>query len=948
MLSGSGILQIALPCNPKSINLFLMLYPYWHPDPTNHLDIFSLESHSSHHPSFCATHKFHISTVSHFTTWTLCSYSFIITNTITNTITNIQLYSFKHPRFHEPLMHNSTPPPLVSDLVLIGGGHAHVHVLRMLGMPAGRQLVYQHGIQVTLLCRDIHTPYSGMLPGYCAGRYTLEDIHIDLQRICRFANVRIIHATACQITYNNNNNNNNKRGGGGFVMTNDGRPPIRYDCLSIDIGSSPSNTPNHVIPVKPIAQFCAHYEALLHRIQINQNEMVLVSSSTQSSIELPLQPFQLVIVGGGAGGIELVLAIQYRLQQYPFDIQMTLVTRGTTLLHQHNSGVRRILTRILNERKIQVRYNAEAIGVIPATHTTKQKLRLTDTSQPDIPFDECLWCTSAGASTWMQDKTPFPTTSDGFLKVNTTLECLNHPGVFATGDCCHMVDHPRPKAGVFAVRAGPPLMTNLMRYLTQPQLPLLVYIPQTNILGLISTGDMYAIASRGKWFAMEGSWVWTWKDYIDRKWMDKYTKDLPDLELMMSRMKLHQGTTIPPNVQSKGGNVLEAFRADPMRCGGCGAKVGATTVSRVLNAIYERRKLRQQPGSPPFPPMDHDDAAIVLLPTPGAMIHTIDYFRSFISDPFLFGKIAAIHALSDVHAMGAKPQTALALAVIPFAAEEKITESTLFHLLAGASDIFQDEDIQLVGGHTCEGSELSCGFAIQGFSEFPDQLFRKKGGIPGDIIIMTKAIGTGALFAADMRAKAKGVHVVEALASMVQSNGMASQMAQESEGIHACTDVTGFGLVGHLLEMLMASDGSIGATLHLKSIPFLLGGLDASSRHIYSSLQANNARNRRAVVNHVHAAETCPVEYPLIFDPQTAGGLLFFVDPNVCDSFVAKLKTVYPVAAVIGEIVEYTGTCDNGLCTIGSGSTQTGERIEIECMSMDHVNIMNMAMAQPS
>jgi len=835
---------------------------------------------------------------------------------------------------------NNAPAPLVSDLVLIGGGHAHVHVLKMLGMPTGREFVYTQGLQVTLICRDVHTPYSGMLPGYCAGQYHFDDIHLDLVKLCRFSNVRLIHAAATKITYNDNG------GGGGHVSTDDGRPPVRYDALSIDIGSAPSGLPlEYVVPVKPIAHFARQYEAMLQRLSLHIGRKYT-----------PEYPFQLIVVGGGAGGVELALSVQVKLwaicsqRQVAHDaIQVSIATRGAVLVPNHNHGVRRILTRILTERNICVKYQAEGVQVVPLPVTNgitdeqtsqhhyhasrKKKLVLSETSksQPDIVFDECLWCTSAGAPAWMMDHTPFATTPDGFLLVSSTYECIQNPGVFAVGDCCHMVDHPRPKAGVFAVRAGPPLTDNLLRFITRQALA--PHYPQTQILGLISTGNEYAIASKGNWFATEGKWVWTWKDYIDRKWMKKYSSDLPDLEQMMAKMKFphRYQHTIPNLGLSKGRDVVAAFNAETMRCGGCGAKVGATTVARVLRAIHERQTQRDSLEQLPIPAIDHDDAAIVLLPTPGAMVHTIDYFRSFVSDPFLFGKVAAVHALSDVHAMGATAQTALALAVVPFCADEDMTEATLLDVLAGASDILQEENVQLIGGHTCEGSELACGFAIQGFTEVPDQLLRKKGGKPGDKIVITKAIGTGALFAADMRAKCKGAHVVEALQTMVQSNGGASRIALEIGGIHACTDVTGFGLVGHLLEMLMANnDESIGARLNLRTIPFLQGGLEASSLQIYSSLQPSNARNRRAIMNHLDTATACPIKYPLLFDPQTAGGLLFFVDPSVCDAFVTSLKDEYPATSVIGMIYEYTGACDNGLCTIGSGSAQTGERIQID------------------
>lgn len=568
-------------------------------------------------------------------------------------------------------------------------------------------------------------------------------------------------------------------------------------------------------------------------------------------------------------------------------------------------------------------------------HTkVKKRLILSEQSldQPAIFFEECLWCTSAGVAPWLLANTPFDTTDDGFLTINDTYESTSHAGVFAAGDCCFMEKHPRPKAGVFAVRAGPPLYDNLLRFLLQK--PLKRHRPQSEFLGLISTGDPYAIASRGRWFCIEGRLVWKWKDYIDRTWMKKY-QELPNVDEMMASMSVSSSrskqTSVPNHVSHKGSHVAQAFSADPMRCGGCGAKVGATTVSRVLRAVHDRQVRRAKELSLPGPPpIDHDDAAIVPIQGSGATVHTIDYFRSFISDPFVFGKVAAVHGLSDVHAMGAVAQTALALAVVPFAADEDITESTLLDLLCGASDVFQDEEVKLVGGHTCEGTELACGFAIHGYSPQPERLLRKSGGKVGDKMVLTKPIGTGALFAADMRAKCQGSYVSEALQSMVQSNVDASRTAREfGNAIHACTDVTGFGLMGHLLEMLVTND-SIGASINIREVPFLRGALDASSDGIFSSLQPQNNRNRRAVINHVDAAAACPIEYPLLFDPQTAGGLLFFVDPDVADSFVDKLRVDYPLAGVIGEVTPYCGGNEEGVCIIGGEGSNTGKRVHIQ------------------
>ena len=507
---------------------------------------------------------------------------------------------------------------------------------------------------------------------------------------------------------------------------------------------------------------------------------------------------------------------------------------------------------------------------------------------------------------------------------------------------------------MFAVRAGPIVKENLIAYLLNR--PLTAHEPQSEFLGIISTGEKYAVATRGD-HALEGDFLWKLKDEIDRTWMDGY-KNLPDMDSALSSVHADNVDTLetfspPPSLFNRGPDALAAFAEINMRCGGCGAKVGSTTLTRVLNAVHRRRSARSGEHFKPKK-IDPDDAAIVLMPkgsSNGAMIHTIDFFRSFVSDPYIFGKIAAVHALSDIHAMGADTMNVLALAVVPFAASESITEHTLIDMLSGASDILDEENCELIGGHTCEGAELALGFAVNGYISDPKLLLRKQGGKVGDKIILTKAIGTGALFAADMRAKCSGKHVEEAILSMTSSNRIASKVAmsyvQKEEisggGVRSATDVTGFGLIGHLLEMLVANDNAqdeaaksmdcISAKLYIDQIPFLEGGLEAVKNGIVSSLYRENFRSRRAVTNHKDALEKFPIQYPLLFDPQTAGGLLFFVSPSTCDAFLHSLKVEHGIAdsAVIGELSEFEGTF-NGTCNIETEcvGSQTTDRIFIQ------------------
>jgi len=260
------------------------------------------------------------------------------------------------------------------------------------------------------------------------------------------------------------------------------------------------------------------------------------------------------------------------------------------------------------------------------------------------------------------------------------------------------------------------------------------------------------------------------------------------------------------------------------------------------------------------------------------------------------GKIAANHALGDVYAMGGEPQTALAIATVPYGLESKV-EADLSAMMAGANEVLRDAGCALVGGHTSEGAELALGFAVNGL--VPAAAALRKGGLePGDGLILTKPLGTGTLLAADMRGKAKARWVMAAIAHMVQSNRKAAEILRR-HGVHAATDVTGFGLLGHLIEMVRAS--GVDATLAIERVPLLEGARETVALGIFSSLQPQNVRLRRAIRD-LGAASRHPL-YPLLFDPQTAGGLLAAVPFAQAERCVAALRSAgYAGAELIGFV----------------------------------------------
>ncbi|TMK02772.1 MAG: selenide, water dikinase SelD, partial [Alphaproteobacteria bacterium] len=380
---------------------------------------------------------------------------------------------------------------------------------------------------------------------------------------------------------------------------------------------------------------------------------------------------------------------------------------------------------------------------------------------------------------------------------------------------------------------------------------------------------------------VEGSWVWRWKDWIDRRFMRKYN-DLPEMKVAPA--------ALPPLADRE---ALKEISAIAMRCGGCGAKVGATVLTRALAGLEPAARADVVVG------LDApDDAALVDVGGEKLSLQTVDYFRAIVDDPYTLGKIAANHALGDVYAMGGEPQTALAIATVPYGLESKV-EADLSAMITGANEVLREARCALVGGHTSEGAELALGFAVNGLVPAAAAL-RKDGLQPGDGLILTKPLGTGTLLAADMRGRAKARWVMAAIAHMIQSNGKAAEIFRRY-GVHAATDVTGFGLIGHLIEMVRASN--VDATLDIDRVPLLDGARETVALGIFSSLQPQNVRLRRAIRD-LAAAGQHPL-YPLLFDPQTSGGLLAAVPLAEAERCVAALRAAgYAGADLIGFVTE--------------------------------------------
>jgi pyridine nucleotide-disulfide oxidoreductase family protein len=373
------------------------------------------------------------------------------------------------------------------NLVLIGGGHSHAIALKEWKKnPIAN-------VKLTLISNVLQTPYSGMLPGYIAGFYCFEKTHIDLKKLTQLTQTKLVLTTAIALDLINNQ-----------VICAD-CPPITFDILSIDIGSTPTLMniagSEYVIPAKPVPQFLEAWEKVLKRVGRE-----------------PETPLSISIVGGGAGGVELALNMRSRLQTIlPCHlIKIHLFHQGKKLLEHHNSWVSEKLEKILRERDIQV-HLGETVQSIQADELDVYKINCQ--SNLSINTNYIFWVTQASAPDWIKHS-DLSTDLSGFILIKNTLQTISHENIFATGDIATMPDYPRPKAGVFAVRQGKPLVENWHNFLLNK--PLKPYFPQKTYLSLIGTGDKKAIASWGNW-GCQSRYFWTWKDYLDCQFMDQFS-----------------------------------------------------------------------------------------------------------------------------------------------------------------------------------------------------------------------------------------------------------------------------------------------------------------------------------------------------------------------------------------------------------------------------------------
>mgnify|MGYP006078179653 FL=1 len=683
------------------------------------------------------------------------------------------------------------------------------------------------GARLTVINPGPTAPYTGMLPGHVAGHYRCDELEIDLVRLCRHAGARLILDKAVDI-------NQSRR-----EVILESRGALAYDVASIDVGITAKldllGFAGFGIGAKPLNMYAERWRSFLAQV---------VKGQSASDV---------AVIGGGIAGCELAMAMAFALRSAGISPRVTVIESGPQITGVGGKARQRILMAM------------SGLGIVVKTCVTVVEVmadKVLLDGQESVSAAFCVGAAGGRAHKWIF-QTSLPQ-RNGFIKIGTDLGVVGDQALFAVGDCAVMDKALLPKAGVFAVRAAPILYNNLRVALSGGRRK--TWRPQKNYLKLISLGGQSAIAEKFG-LTLEGRGMWLCKDWIDRAFMNR----LNNLPKMMTPKKTGGLAT----------GVAEILATKPL-CGGCGAKVGRGVLSSALNTIT-------QPSDGVVTGVG-DDAAVLRQGNGEFQVISTDHLRSFINDPGLMTRIAAVHALGDVWAMGAQPQVGLASIVLPQMSAD-LQRRTLLEITQVATEVLSVAGAQLVGGHTTMGAELTIGFTVTGTRK--TMPLTVSGAKPGDMLILTRPIGSGVILAADMLGQAGGRDVAATLLIMGQAQDR--EAALLAPVAHAMTDVTGFGLAGHVHAMCQAS--KLDADLFHDAIPTYPGARVLSDLGVSSTLMPANYLD--APVAGPHDA--------LLYDPQTAGGLLAAVPEKLSTTVLQALIAQGCTGHIIGRLRKGTG-----------------------------------------
>lgn len=729
---------------------------------------------------------------------------------------------------------SSQPVPSKKQLVLLGGGHANIQLLKSMAInPIS-------GMRVCLISDVPYAPYSGMLPGLLSGGYQPEQCHFDLRRLSYLAGAEFICAKAQSMNPNSARIN--------FAD----RPPIAYDILSINIGATPllppSGLTSSLLPLKPIAELLTRWNVMMKSIE----------KRFLAGLPAP----KIAIVGGGAAGCEVAAALQERVAKYWKNFQLDLWHKGDQLLPSFPRHASRLGEKMLRDSSVRIIFSS------PVSDVRDKHLVLT--SGETFAYDWIIWALGVKPPAFTQES-GLELDEQGFIKVDRYLRCIDKDNVFCAGDVASFPISLK-KAGVYAVRQGPILIKNIRAVYRGSRLK--KYNPQKSILSLLRLGRGSIIFSKGL-FSFSSPFLWNFKDRIDRNFMESwqnYKPGLKSLVISKRKLKLHESAKNRPNY----GDFEQPL------CGGCAAKISPSAV------------FNNQRGIENWGGIVAGDAGTFEVEKGLHLAESIDVIKDLGVDLHTFGRIAALHSMCDLIVSGVKPRSAQALIQLKRAADHLI-KNDFEVIMNGILCELDNHQVKLTGGHSLIGQELFAGLSVCGFrtdSSNKDILIQA-----GDALVLSKPIGSGLLLAAQMQDLASGMYVHAMIKELLKPQLLFFDLYQKGL-ISAMTDISGFGLGIHGLRLLhrMAHNLRLGFRFDLKSIPYFNGVLDLVAKGVRSSLHQGNfdyfyQNNTCEIAQQLRSpkpAHNTPA-LQVMFDPQTAGPILAVVPSNAVNEVLLLL-----------------------------------------------------------
>ena len=692
--------------------------------------------------------------------------------------------------------------PITNDLVLIGGGHSHLSVL----MKLSKRPI--NGNRITLITNEIDTPYSGMIPGYIEGIYSWRDSHIDLYRLCLKLNVRFIHAEVERVSAHEKE-----------IYFKD-RPKIKFDVLSINTGIQSNNreikgAAKYCLPVKPISKLANNF----------LNKITNFKS--------------IAFIGGGAGSVELALAIKKRFLNINQDIKITIITGKRGLLSTFPQKTKLTSLKTLEKFKIDIIEYKRVLEVKP------KQIILSDKSL--LKIDKAILSTNSMTPKWLA-KSDILLTKDNYILVNKSFQ-TNYKYVFASGDVIDFNNQNLKKAGVFAVRSGKPLAINIKQFILGKKL--VEYKFNKNYLALIGTSKRSAIATKYN-LTFNSRFFFYLKKYIDQNFIKKFSDFRIRKKFTLDALK-----TDVLNIFVKHKEKI-TDENDIMQCKGCAAKVPLNALKQALpkDIVSTSEDAVSVPGQP-------------------ELYQTVDMISSIITDPFLLGKIAANHSISDMVSVNSKITSAMMILQLPLSKTE-INSRDLEQVLLGANEIFKTIDCPLIGGHTMIGKDKDpiIGFSILGQKQKKIKIMKNRRKIKTkDLLILTEKIGSGLIFAGINNYLIDSHFQTDVIKQMIKGNLNFGKISNQLN-ILSMTDITGFGLANHLLNLIKRDNSKTGLTIYPNKIPLFEGVNECLNKDIKSSLFKSNYDIAQKDI--IYKRDKSKLDN-ILYDPQTVGGIAFII-----------------------------------------------------------------------